>query len=814
MNECAQVAVSIGIKIGIRPIRTCIDAKAKQFAAMMHLNKAPDDVSNAEWNKYFEDALNHHGPDYGDLEAKIRSSVTMDERELDPDRCFDKWVYSYWNLLEKNNMMSFHSRHPKNVVKALLEGIRPAALKAVIRSRLELDQKHLRNSVLQFMAYVKTKLVAHLEFVRATKASGIVKIPEDDKQPKKQKSLKNKASAGGSSGDQKPKRMPKCWACGKAHRLKDCVETSEADKKAIAVKKVEEWRAKDGKAEATSKQKALRWPQHEPANGSCWALIPESGIENPIEALVDSGSDAGVIISSGLFDLIEQSSDLDLAVDDLKTPQLMEGFGKVPIELSKHVVLPQIVLWIGETSIMLRAVNAWVDHTDQSISATIGRPIMEVLGYSTVELLRNAALSKKEFDVGNLSVLDNVGSAVSRALPIRRARIAAESSEVESDDEDDDADLSVDECLALKLQEAQDKGLSEDGTARLKEMLVKFRDVFRVSFQHDPPVDVEPLEVRFKPDAIPSTCEARRYSPIQTEFLRKHLADIVDAKLGQRSNRSRWSSPPRIVPKKDGTLRMTVDTRGPNSQTEPMHWPMPVLEVVMARLAGKKCFFALDWFKGYWQLPLHPNSREAYTIMGVDEMVEPNRVLMGQTDAVAYCQSVAQTVYGEKYGHSIEAWLDDALGSASHESELLVLLNWLLQRCLKFGLKLNPMKCEFFTTKVVWCGKHISADGIGHDPLRLAGLRDLGTPSSAQDLQQFVGALNWMRQSIPKFSELVAPLASLLEEIYNAVGTRKKDRLTRYLLVDHGWQSIHDVAFASCKTDRLGFFGDIGPSRS
>ncbi|KAF0722658.1 hypothetical protein Ae201684P_004375 [Aphanomyces euteiches] len=176
MNECAQVAVSIGIKIGIRPIRTCIDAKAKQFAAMMHLNKAPDDVSNAEWNKYFEDALNHHGPDYGDLEAKIRSSVTMDERELDPDRCFDKWVYNYWNLLEKNNMMSFHSRHPKNVVKALLEGIRPAALKAVIRSRLELDQKHLRNSVLQFMAYVKTKLVAHLEFVRATKASGIGKF--------------------------------------------------------------------------------------------------------------------------------------------------------------------------------------------------------------------------------------------------------------------------------------------------------------------------------------------------------------------------------------------------------------------------------------------------------------------------------------------------------------------------------------------------------------------------------------------------------------------------------------------------------------
>jgi hypothetical protein len=45
---------------------------------------------------------------------------------------------------------------------------------------------------------------------------------------------------------------------------------------------------------------------------------------------------------------------------------------------------------------------------------------------------------------------------------------------------------------------------------------------------------------------------------------------------------------------------MTVDQRGPSSMTEPMHWPMPVLEVVMSRLEGNNYFFAFDWFKGYW----------------------------------------------------------------------------------------------------------------------------------------------------------------------------------------------------------------------
>jgi hypothetical protein len=49
-----------------------------------------------------------------------------------------------------------------------------------------------------------------------------------------------------------------------------------------------------------------------------------------------------------------------------------------------------------------------------------------------------------------------------------------------------------------------------------------------------------------------------------------------------------------------------------------MHWPMPVLEVVMTRLQKKTVFFSLDWFKGYWQLPLRPDFPELFTIMGVD----------------------------------------------------------------------------------------------------------------------------------------------------------------------------------------------------
>jgi hypothetical protein len=129
------------------------------------------------------------------------------------------------------------------------------------------------------------------------------------------------------------------------------------------------------------------------------------------------------------------------------------------------------------------------------------------------------------------------------------------------------------EALRLKIAEAAAKGMSKEGVVRLDKMLMIYQDVFRLRFMNDPSVNVTPLEVKLREGAERIVCKARRYSPLHKDFLRKHLAEIVIAGLGYDNNRSSWASPPRIVNKKDSSFRMTVDTRGPNSKTIPMHWP-------------------------------------------------------------------------------------------------------------------------------------------------------------------------------------------------------------------------------------------------
>ncbi|RHY06222.1 hypothetical protein DYB25_013853 [Aphanomyces astaci] len=56
-----------------------------------------------------------------------------------------------------------------------------------------------------------------------------------------------------------------------------------------------------------------------------------------------------------------------------------------------------------------------------------------------------------------------------------------------------------------------------------------------------------------------------------------------------------------------------------------------------------------------------------------------------------------------------------------------------------------------------------------------------------------------MRQSIPQYNPLVAPLQALLEVVCTAAGTRKKTRLASVALADHGWAPAHAECFVECK---------------
>ncbi|KAH9185693.1 hypothetical protein AeNC1_012332 [Aphanomyces euteiches] len=345
-----DVSGSTGMQIQLRPISTCIDGSVKEFVAEYHIQKPVDMISNDEWLEFFQAGLEHRNDQYSELETKIKRSIIMSEREIDADRRMDQWLHDYWKLLQKMNMPEYDQNHPKDAIKALVEGMRPVGLREYVRQTLAYDKKYLRNSVLQFFNFVREELRNQMKYIRSTATSANASNStsgqksqssgngtDDKKDSRVAKKLRDKKTGSSNSQgkEQSGERTPTCWGCKGPHRISDCPSTSESDKKEIAKRKRAEW-SNNLKAKSSQEIKASKLPI--PRHGRCFAAIPEAEGLGKITTLIDSGSDSAAIISFGLVDYLQQYTDIELNMVWLATPVILDSFGS-DVKMRRHIVL-------------------------------------------------------------------------------------------------------------------------------------------------------------------------------------------------------------------------------------------------------------------------------------------------------------------------------------------------------------------------------------------------------------------------------------------------------------------------------------------
>jgi hypothetical protein len=160
-----------------------------------------------------------------------------------------------------------------------------------------------------------------------------------------------------------------------------------------------------------------------------------------------------------------------------------------------------------------------------------------------------------------------------------------------------DETAEVKEMLLRKVQEVEDEGGSPIFTTQLRDLLLRYADMFRLELGRDPPVDIPPLRVKLRDDAKPVRCKARRYGPEQRAFMDSRVEQLEKAGLVYKNTRSRWCSPPLIVRKPEANaFRMTVDVWAVNAQTERMVWLMPMLEGGLGLLRGGLGVFLIGLF--------------------------------------------------------------------------------------------------------------------------------------------------------------------------------------------------------------------------
>lgn len=201
----------------------------------------------------------------------------------------------------------------------------------------------------------------------------------------------------------------------------------------------------------------------------------------------------------------------------------------------------------------------------------------------------------------------------------------------------------------------------------------------------------------------------------------------------------------------------------------------------------------------YWKLLLLLKSQECQSIVTPDGIYTFTCVNHGATNAVTHLESLLTSIIPEKLKPNVPIWLHDILIHEETVKKLQECIIAFFCLCMDFNIKLHRAKCVLFSTKICWCGRLISVNGIRNDPHRLTALLSMETPATGAHLQKVLCALQWVKQDMLDFTSLVKPHPKFMELVYATAGKRTKTAFNRIILVDYGWIETEKKSFESCK---------------
>ena len=81
--------------------------------------------------------------------------------------------------------------------------------------------------------------------------------------------------------------------------------------------------------------------------------------------------------------------------------------------------------------------------------------------------------------------------------------------------------------------------------------------------------------------------------------IKEEINKLLAADLIYEIEHTDWVSPIVVVPKKNGKLRVCINLKKVNGATIRDHYPLPIIDHVIERVAGAEAYSFLDGFLGY-----------------------------------------------------------------------------------------------------------------------------------------------------------------------------------------------------------------------